>query len=64
MEDLEEILILRDKLGKKEREYDQLEKDVRYIQMELENKEDTYNKLFIPSVNSAHLNDNNSVKRK
>jgi len=32
--------------------------------MELENKEDTYNKLFIPSVNSAHLNDNNSVKRK
>lgn len=34
------------------------------MQLELENKEDTYNRIFIPSVNSAHLNDSNTLKRK
>ena len=35
VEDLEEILILREKLGKKEKEYDLLEREVKHIQLEL-----------------------------
>lgn len=65
VEDLEEILMLREKLSRKGRDYDNLVKEARYFQLELENKEDTYNKLFIPSVNSGHLSvDGNTVKRK
>lgn len=65
VEDLEEILVLKEKLSRKGRDYDSLAKEARYFQLELENKEDTYNKLFIPSVNSGHLSvDGNTVKRK
>ncbi len=28
---------------------------MKHIQLELDNKEDTYNRMFIPSMNSAHL---------
>ena len=31
--------------------------------MELDNKEDTYNRIFIPSFNSAHLNENIAARR-
>ena len=41
-----------------------LEREMKNYQLELENKEDTYNKMFMPSVNSTHLNDSNSVKKK
>jgi hypothetical protein len=30
----------------------------------LENKEDTYNKIFIPTINSTHLPGENVIKRK
>ncbi len=64
MEDLEEIILLKEKLYKKEKEFEMLEKEARNIQLELENKEDTYNRIFIPSVNSAHLGDNCALKKK
>ena len=63
VEDVEEMLVIRDRLAKKEKEYQLLERQVRNYQLQLQNKEDTYNKLFIPSVNSTHLNDSNTKKK-
>lgn len=57
--------MLKDKLIRKQKEYQLLEREVKFIQLELENKDDMYNKMFIPTVNSAQLNDGNLiVKRK
>lgn len=39
-------------------------KELRGFQLELENKEDTYNKIFIPTVASAHLPPDCSIKRR
>jgi hypothetical protein len=38
MEDLEEIILLKEKLYKKEKEFEMLEKEARNIQLELENQ--------------------------
>lgn len=65
LEDLEEILSLKEKLARREREFESLEREVKSYQLELENKEDTYNKIFIPTINSTHLNaDSGVIKRK
>ena len=37
---------------------------MKHIQLELDNKEDTYNRIFIPSMHSAHLIENTLIKRK
>lgn len=67
VEDVEEIQLLRGRLTKMEQEYQLMAREVKACQLELENKEDTFNKIFIPTLNSTHLNANaesNQLKRK
>jgi hypothetical protein len=54
-EDLEEIEQLRIKLKKKGKEYEGLAEELKFFRLELENKEETYNKIFVPSKNNEHL---------
>ena len=67
VEDIEEIQLLKGRLVKMEQDYHLMAREVKACQLELENKEDTFNKIFIPTLNSTHLNANlesNQLKKK
>ena len=51
-EDLEEMEFLRAALSKKTKECDMMNEELKWYRLELENKEETYNKIFV-SVNGS-----------
>ncbi len=52
LEDKEEITILKEKLQKKNRECLNMNEEIKWFKLEMENKEETYNRIFVPAYSN------------
>jgi hypothetical protein len=60
-EDVDQILTLKEKLLKKQRDFETLTEELKWYRLELENKEETYNRIFGPDSKN---NESICIRRK